>query len=85
MHNFEKYSKTSPPLILVRRVNFEDPDDPGPSHPNFFNETPSRKTLLMMEPREWDILYVLCKFYYSAECFALTHGTDIKIMSWLSW
>jgi hypothetical protein len=24
--NFEKYGKTSPPLILVRRLHFDDPD-----------------------------------------------------------
>ena len=84
MHDFEKYGKTSPPLNLVRRIHFDDPDDPGPSQPNFFNGTPTCKTPLMMEPHEWDILYVLRKFYFSAECFALTHRTDIKITSCLS-
>lgn len=72
----------SPSIVLVRRLNF---DDPGPSHPNFFNETPSHKVLHMIEPREWNFLYVLCMFYFSMECFALTHGNDIKITPCLSW
>ena len=83
-YDSEKYGKTSPPLIFVR-LHFDDPDDPGPSHPNFFNETPSRKTLLMTEHHEWNILYVLQMFYFSMECLALTCGTDIKITSCLSW
>jgi hypothetical protein len=41
--------------------------------------------LLITEPCEWNILYVLGMFYFSTQCFALTRGTDIKITSCLSW